>query len=268
MSISTPSGEPKNPGVVKVSGKPAAKPGAKPGARPGSKPPSGGKGGGPRKPVTPVKVSQGRNWGPIALFTVVGLIAAGIIGVAAWAAFKPGGAGYSWETRAEAIDGIVNYRAQGEIPRGHKWGSITYPQNPPIGGDHIYPGAWQQCMGNIYENPIPNEHAVHSLEHGAVWLTYRSDLPADQVATLADKIRNKQFTMMSPVEGLDKAVSLQAWGYQLKLDDVNDPRIDEFINTLTKNASVEPGATCSGGTTAVGTTPLTEQQVTQMSQGG
>lgn len=264
MSISTPSGEPKSPSVVKVSGKPAAKPGA----RPGNKTSSGGKGGGPRKPITPVKVSQGRNWGPIALFTAVGVIAVGIIGFAAWPAFKPGGAGYAWETRAEQINGVVNYRAQGEIPTGHKWGSIAYPQNPPVGGEHIYPQAWQQCMGNIYEHPIPNEHAVHSLEHGAVWLTYRSDLPAEQVATLAEKIKGKQYTMMSPVEGLDKAVSVQAWGYQLKLDDVNDSRIDDFISTLAKVASVETGATCSGGTTAVGTTPLTEQQVQQMSQGG
>lgn len=264
MSISTPSGENKSPSVVKVSGKPAAKPGGKPGGRPGGKA-SSGKGGGPRKPTAPVKVGQSRNWGPIALFVAVGVIAVAIIGFAAWPAFKPGGAGYAWETRADQIDGIVNYRTNGtELTRNHKWGPIQYAQNPPVGGDHIYPQAWQQCMGNIYDSPIPNEHAVHSLEHGAAWLTYRSDLPKDQIDTLAAKINGKQFTMMSPVEGLDSAVSLQAWGYQLKLDDVNDSRIDDFIGALAKNATVEPGATCSGGTTAVGTTPLTEQQVSQM----
>src|SRR2546430_6681242 len=47
----------------------------------------GGKGGG-RPPVTPVKVSQGRNWGPIALFTVVGLLAVGIIGFGVYQVFK------------------------------------------------------------------------------------------------------------------------------------------------------------------------------------
>ena len=34
---------------------------------------------------TPVKVSQGRSWGPIALFTAVGVIAAAIIGYGVYA---------------------------------------------------------------------------------------------------------------------------------------------------------------------------------------
>ncbi len=258
MSISTPSGEQKSPSVVKVSGKP----GAKPGAKPGGKAPSGGKGGGPRRPQAPVKVGQGRNWGPIALFIAVGVISVGIIGFAAWPSFKPGGTAYSWETRASQIDGIVNYRTNGtELKRDHVWGTQTYAQSPPVGGSHNT--VWQQCMGNIYDAPIPNEHAVHSLEHGAVWLTYRSGLPADQVETLASKIRGKQFTMMSPVENLSTAVSLQAWGYQLKLEDVNDSRIDLFISALSKNATLEPGVGCDQGNTATGTTPLTEQQVQQ-----
>jgi hypothetical protein len=72
-------------------------------------PPKGGKGGGPKKPITPVKVNQGRNWGPIAMFTAVGLLAAGIIGWGVWAAFRPGGAGYGWEGRAEGISGITHF---------------------------------------------------------------------------------------------------------------------------------------------------------------
>ncbi|HCT79307.1 MAG TPA: hypothetical protein DGG94_10670 [Micromonosporaceae bacterium] len=258
MSISTPSGEQKSPSSVKVTGKPSAKPGAKP-----STPSGKGKGSGPKKQAfTPVKVNQGRNWGPIALFTAVGLLAAGIIGWGAWAAFRPGGAGYGWETRAKSISGIQDFRGT-ELKRDHSWEPQKYAQNPPVGGTHIPPPVWQQCMGNVYDAPIPNEHAVHSMEHGAVWLTYRSDLPADQVETLKKKINGKQFTMMSPVDGLDKAVSLQAWGWQLKLDNPSDSRIDDFVGALAKNASVEPGATCTGGATATGTTPFTEQQAQQ-----
>jgi hypothetical protein len=263
MSISTPS-EPKNPSVVKVSGKPAAKPGAKPGNKTGAKTPASnkGKGGGPRKPVAPVKVGGGRNWGPIALFTAVGVIALGIIGFAAWPSFKPGGSAYSWQTRANGISGVVNFRDNGTpLSQEHDWAPQTYPQSPPVGGKHS--PVWQKCMGDIYDAPIPNEHAVHSLEHGAVWLTYRGDLNPDEVNTLKSKMKGKPFTLMSPVDGLDHKVSLQAWGYQLKVDDVNDSRIDDFIGALAKNASLEPEAGCSGGNTATGTTPLTEQQAQQ-----
>jgi Protein of unknown function (DUF3105) len=262
MSISTPS-EPKNPSVVKVSGKPAAKPGAKPGSKTGTKAPAssykGKGGGGGRKPVAPVKVGGGKNWGPIALFTAVGVIAVGIIGFAAWPSFGPGGNAYAWTTRAAAIAGIVNFRENGtKLPQEHDWAPQKYEQTPPVGGKHS--PVWQQCMGNVYDAPIPSEHAVHSLEHGAVWLAYRSDLPANEVDVLKGKIKGKQFTLMAPYDGLDAKVSLQAWGYQLKVNDVNDARIDDFIGALAKNATLEPEAACSGGNTATGTTPLNEQQ--------
>ena len=265
MSISTPSGEQKSPSSVKVSAKPGGKPGTKTGAKPATQ--GKGKGSGPRRPITPVKVNQGRNWGPIALFTAVGVLAVGIMGWAAWAAFRPGGPGYGWESRAKSIPGVQDFRGE-NISRSHVWGEVKYSHTPPIGGDHIYPPVWQRCMGDIYDSEIPNEHAVHSLEHGAVWVTYKAGLPADQIKILEDKVRNKPYTMLSPYEGLDKNVSLQAWGWQLKVDDVNDPRIADFIGSLAKNATAEPGATCSGGTTAMGKTPFTEEQAQRLSGGG
>jgi len=234
---------------------------ARAGGRAGAGTRPGGKGGGPRRPITPVKVSQGRSWGPIALFTAVGLLAAGIIGWGAWAVYQNG---RSWQDRAASISGIVNYRERDPsvLSREHKPGNIQYKINPPVGGDHS--PTWQRCMGDVYEAQIPNENAVHSLEHGAVWITYRPDLPKDQVDKLASKIRGKDFLLMSPFPGLDKPISLQAWGYQLKVDNADDGRIDEFISALRENASLEPGTPCSSGnyTTGTGTTPrdLSQQQ--------
>lgn len=229
--------------------------GARPGGRPGAgRPGAGGKG---RKPVAPVKVSQGRAWGPIALFVAVGVLAAGIIGYGAYAVYqnaKP------WEKRAAEISGIVNYNetdksAVDPLPgqQSHVKGPLTYKVSPPVGSSHNT--SWQNCMGDVYDAPIANEHAVHSLEHGAVWITYRPDLPADQVEKLASRVRGNEFMMMSPYENLDKAISLQAWGYQLKVDNADDARIDEFITALRKNATQEPEAGCSSGITATGTTP-------------
>ncbi|MGN9813589.1 DUF3105 domain-containing protein [Micromonospora sp. BQ11] len=256
MSISTPGGPERRPTVVSTGKKPAAgRPSA--GAKAGSGKPAGNArtgGKGPRKPIAPVKVSQGRSWGPIALFTAVGLLAVAIIGYGAWATFQ---GSKPWDDRADAINGIVNFRKSDKslVEGGkHQQGAITYAQQPPVAGPHN--NSWQNCMGDVYDAPIASEHAVHSLEHGAVWITYRPDLPADQVEKLAAKVRGNEKLMMSPFEGLDKPISLQAWGYQLKVDNADDGRIDEFIKTLKVNASIEgPTALCNQGVTATGPAP-------------
>lgn len=251
--MSTPGPE-RVPSTVKVDktsgqGKPpagGAKPGGKPGApRPGTKG-KGGKG----KPIQPVKVSGGRNWGPIAVAGAVVLIAAGIIAYAVIATVK---GSRNWEDRAADIEGIVNYREQKNPAidsQEHKDGPQTYVMNPPVGGAHNQ--VWQNCMGDVYPEPIANEHAVHSLEHGAVWVTYKQGLGADQVSKLQKRVEGKDYMLMSPVASLDKNVSLQAWGYQLKVDSADDDRIDQFIKDLRLNATKEPNAACSGGNTTTG----------------
>jgi hypothetical protein len=213
-----------------------------------------------RKPITPVRVGKDRNWGPIILFVVVGLIAAGIIGAAAWGVLND----KTWQERAEAIEGLVNYRNTNPamLTAEHVSGVLEYEVMPPVGGDHN--DYWQNCNGMVYDAPIAKEHAVHSLEHGAVWVTYSPDLPADQVQSLARRVEGTDYMLMSPFEELDSPISLQAWGYQLKVDDAADPRIDEFIQALRLNASVEPGATCGSqnSITTTGTTPTVPPHAT------
>jgi hypothetical protein len=227
------------------------------GGRPGGgggRPGGGGKG---RKPITPVKVAQSRNWGPILMFAAAGLVMVLIIGFMTFQLIKkssqPG-----WADRATAIQGISNFLKSNpewyNFPDGnHKPGPQTYPMNPPAGGVHN--DVWMTCMGDVYTTEIAKERATHSLEHGAVWVAYRPDLPAEQVEELAGKVRDKAFMFMSPYPGLDTPISLQAWGYQLKVDDAGDARIDEFINALRQNATQEPEAGCSGGTTDTGPVP-------------
>ena len=223
----------------------------------GGRPGGAGKG---RKPLTPVKVSQGRNWGPIAMFTAAGVVAVSIIGFGAWKVYEKDHQP-PWQERAAAIEGIHNYlQTNPEYFKydpnvgNHKAGVLEYPTAPPVGGVHN--GQWQNCMGDVYPAAIPKEQATHAMEHGAVWVAYNPDLPADQVEKLASKVRNVEFMLMSPYPGLDSKISLQAWGYQLKLDNANDGRIDEFINALRKNTTQEPQAGCSGGITDTGDVPL------------
>ena len=78
-----------------------------------------------------------------------------------------------------------------------------------------------------------SENLVHSLEHGAVWIAYNPDqVTGDALKTLKSKVDGEQYMVMSPYPSLDSPVSLQSWGHQLKVTDVNDPRIDQFISSL------------------------------------
>jgi hypothetical protein len=151
--------------------------------------------------------------------------------------------------KAQAITGIVDRHTE-KFGSTHVSGKVTYDTTPPIGGDHN--PVWQNCMGDVYARPIANEHAVHSLEHGAIWITYDPSLPADQVKLLEDRVKGVPYTLLSPYPGLGSNISLQAWGWQLKLDNASDSRIDQFINDLRVNASQETGAVCSGGNTTTG----------------
>jgi hypothetical protein len=217
---------------------------------------AGGKGGA-RKPITPIKVDQGRNWGPIMLFAVVGAIALGIVGFGGYQVYQNG---KTWGDRAAAINGIVNYRKTNPKMldyQQHQTGPISYSVLPPVGGTHN--PNWQRCLGDVYTAPIANEHAVHSEEHGAVWITYNPNkVSKADIDTLAKKVKGHDFTLMSPFPSLDKPISVQTWGYQLKVDKASDPRIDQFIKALREVSSKEPGATCSSGSyiTETGTKPF------------
>lgn len=130
-----------------------------------------------------------------------------------------------------------------EVTRDHTTDAVTYEQTPPVGGNHN--PTWLNC--GVYTSPVPNELAVHSLEHGAVWVTYRPDLPADQVEKLVDSVPDT-YMVVSPFEGLDAPVVASSWATQLKLTGVDDPRLAEFIKENRQGPKTpEPGAACTGG---------------------
>jgi hypothetical protein len=137
-----------------------------------------------------------------------------------------------------------------QYPAGsHMFGQISYKESPPIGGPHNI--VWQNC--GVYDAPIHNEHAVHALEHGAVWITYRSDLPADQVQALKE-IAADDMMLLSPYPGLSAPVVATAWNHQLRLTGATDARLGAFIDRYKNNPSTTPefGAPCAGGTSALG----------------
>ena len=155
--------------------------------------------------------------------------------------------GVVWFTTHEntgdgTIPGVVTYSNLG---RQHVQGTITYAQNPPVGGNHN--PVWQNC--GIYTNPIANENAVHSMEHGAVWITYQPTLSAQDVTVLQNLIHGHSYALLSPYPSLPTPVVISAWGVQLQVKSASDLRLALFLAKYEQGPQTqEPGAACSGGT--------------------
>jgi len=125
----------------------------------------------------------------------------------------------------------------------HVAGKVTYPQNPPAGGAHN--PAWQNC--GVYERPLYNEYAVHSMEHGAVWIMYREETAVDQVQQLQQAVAGRDYVLLSPYADLKAPVTVSAWNAQLELDSPTDPRLLKFIQKYAQGGTApEIGASCSG----------------------
>jgi hypothetical protein len=133
-----------------------------------------------------------------------------------------------------------------DLSAAHQSGTIEYAEVPPPGGIHA--PVWVNC--GAYAQPVPTELAVHSLEHGAVWVTYQSDLALADVAALRALARGQEYVLVTPwaAGGLPSPVVAVAWGLRLAVDDATDPRLGEFVARYANGPQTpESGAPCRGG---------------------
>lgn len=130
----------------------------------------------------------------------------------------------------------------GRQTRGHD-DAVTYNLSlPPVGGTHHT--IFQNC--GIYLEPIETQYAIHSMEHGAIWIAYNPDTVSDgEIAELAEIAQNERFTLLAPYPNLDGDIVLTGWGVQLVMDSP-DGRVQRFID-LYLGQGPERGAACSGG---------------------
>lgn len=203
-----------------MSGSAPKSPPRRPARRPG--PTSG------RARRTPVARRNERPWGWIATLTVTVVAAAALI---AYVATRP------------STSNIAGVRSYPSLARNHVTGTVHYPQNPPAGGNH----AAVPLTCGAYDRPVPNENAVHSLEHGAVWITYRPGLPASQLAALRGLLKGSDQRLLSPYTGLPAPIVATARGKQIFVNTANDPRLSTFVTVYTEGSTdPEPGAACQG----------------------
>ena len=229
-----------------VSGAKKAQPTKSPGsgakkAQPAKSPVSGAKKAPPNRAQSKKIVNQRQTpWGLIIATVLIVVLAVGVIGYAVSKNKKSVAA--SDPTKIAGIQHFDN------LTRNHKTTVLSYPQSPPVGGDHS--PVWADCSGTVYPAQIANENAVHTLEHGAVWITYKPGLASDQIDALSKLVSGKAYMLMTPYEGLKTNISLQAWGYRLSVDSATDPRVKQFISALRVNTKNTPelGASCDNPT--------------------
>jgi hypothetical protein len=172
----------------------------------------------------------------------------GICSLAAIASLSACGkdtASTSSATTRSAAPAQSNAKAQTYDVAGadHVKGAVSYPQTPPVGGDHN--PVWQTC--GAYAEPIESEKGVHSMEHGAVWITYRPDLPAAEIQTLR-ALAEQGYVLVSPYPGLPAPIVASAWGKQLSAESANDAGIVAFVQEFRQGPQTpEPGAICTNG---------------------
>lgn len=131
-----------------------------------------------------------------------------------------------------------------DLTANHVAGTVDYEQTPPVGGDHA--AVWMNC--GVYSEPVPDENAVHDLEHGAVWFTYDPEQVTEQQIDDVRALAPDTYSVVSPYPGMDSPMAVSAWGAQLTFDEVDDPAVADFVTKYWKSTNApEPGAACTGG---------------------
>jgi hypothetical protein len=166
------------------------------------------------------------------------------------------------------ISGVVAYNTAGwptaskngpanqALGHNHVTGPVTYSVTPPVGGDH---NPTPMTCG-VYTKPVPNEYAVHDMEHGAIWITYQPSLSQSEVSQLKSFVgrqtvltpaggKGSRYMDLTPYPGLPSPIVVSSWGFQLRLSSPTDPRLQQFVNKFRFSQQYTPeyGGECTGG---------------------
>ena len=159
-----------------------------------------------------------------------------VIGGVGWGVYRH----FQEQSGAAGLADVKNYSYAGG---DHSTAPVQYKEVPPVGG--VHDPTWQNC--GFYSQPIRSENAVHSLEHGAVWITYQPTLPQAQIDLLR-KRAEQSYILVSPFPGLPAPVVASSWNHQVQLTGATDARLDPFIRAFKEGPDTpEPRAACTGG---------------------
>src|SRR6266540_3851967 len=121
--------------------------------------------------------------------------------------------------------GVGNHITEGQ--------AIAYPSYPPTYGPHWpAPTTW-----GLHTEVVPDERAVHNLEHGGVVASY-NNIPAEALAALQALLttypKDKYGEVKLLIRPYDKiapgTIALTAWSWIDELTTYDDARVRRFLN--------------------------------------
>jgi hypothetical protein len=149
------------------------------------------------------------------------------------------GTGGGGGTVSGEISGVVTERIG---PYEHLLGDLEYDRPAPSGGDHGPSPYWLTC--GVYEGEVPEELAVHSLEHGAVWIALGPD-STDDDREAATELAAGGRVSVSDVPDLPNPVEVVAWGQRLPLESATDAQAARFVERFVDGEGApEAGSSC------------------------
>ncbi len=176
-----------------------------------------------------VRLQKLRNWS-----IVITLLVLSIAGVIQLTKKSPEQIRFEQQVQAASLDGKVKefpIEGRNHVSAGT---SVDYKTNPPTSGDHL---AEAESWG-VYTKEIDDKAAVHGLEHGGIWISYK-DIDDDTKKILADiGHANSQSVIVSPRSADDTKIAVVSWGRMMKLEAADKALIQKFIDTY-KNQGPE-----------------------------
>lgn len=171
----------------------------------------------------------------------LGVVAVVIVGGLVWSIFR-----FASDDEATRPDGVQEFSYTALEHTASLEETVDYTERPPVAGPHAPAPYWQNC--GFYDAPVQNESAVHSLEHGAVWITYKpGTLFEDQLQDLRDDA-GQGYVLVTPYTEQTEPVVVTAWNNQLRLTEWDKDTIDQFVRYFRQGPQTpERGATCTGG---------------------
>ncbi len=151
--------------------------------------------------------------GAVAIVLVIGVLVARSFGVGESAGRYTGPGG-----------GVGDHRTDGQ--------AIAYPSYPPTYGPHWpAPTTW-----GYHSEVVPDERALHNLEHGGVVASY-NNIPADTLAALQNLVstypKDKYGEVKLVIRPYDKiapgTLVLTAWNWIDELATYDDARVRAFL---------------------------------------